>query len=92
MLNHPSINPLPGQRSDPAPPAARWRGRGARRGGRAQALPIQRGLAPVFRAPTVPRLMGTSVAVQGMLNAELRGEGTGNPMAIFQSNRVTAII
>jgi len=89
--NHPSINPLPRRRNDAAP-AARGRGCGGRNGGRVQALPTQRGLAPIFRAPDVPRLMGTSVAVQGTLNAQLRGEGTGNPTAIFQSNVVRAEI
>jgi len=40
----------------------------------------------------VPRLMGTSVAVQGTLLAEINGIGAGNPTAIFQSNRVRAEI
>jgi len=76
--NHPSINPLPQRRNDPPPaPANRGRGRGAGRGGRVQALPTQRGLAPIFRPPTVPRLMGTSVAVQGMLLAQINDIGTG---------------
>jgi len=91
--NHPSLNPLPRRRNDPplAPPNG-GRGRGAGRGGRVQALPTQRGLAPIFRPPSVPRLMGTSVAVQGTLLAQINDIGTGNPTAIFQSNRVTANI
>jgi len=91
--NHPSLHPLPHQRQDPplAPPNG-GRRRGAGRGGRVQALPTQRGLAPIFRLPTLPRLMGTSVAVQGTLLAQINGIGTGNPAAIFRSNRVMANI
>jgi len=89
--NHPSINQLPRRRNDPPiAPANRGRGRGGRNGGRVQALPTQRGLAPIFRAPDVPRLMGTSVAVQGTLLAQINNVGTGNPTAIFQSTRVQA--
>jgi len=89
--NHPSLHPLPHRRQDPplAPPNG-GRGRGAKRGGRVQALPTQHGLVPIFRPPTVPRLMGTSVTVQGTLLAQINDVGTGNPTAIFQSNRVTA--
>ena len=91
--NHPSLHPLPQRQQDPplAPPN-RGRGRGAGRGGRVQALPTQRGLAPIFRGPGAPRLMGNLVAVQGMLLAHINGVGTGNPTAIFQSNRVRAEI
>ena len=91
--NHPSINPLPQQRNDPplAPPN-RGRGRGARRGGRVQALPTHRGPAPIFRPPTVPRLMSTSVAAQGTLLAQINGVSAGNPTAIFQSTRQMAEI
>ena len=60
--------------------------------GRQATLPTRRGLAPIFRGADVPRLMGTSVAVQGTLLAEINGVGNGNPTAIFQSNRVTAQI
>jgi len=91
--NHPSLNPLPQRRNDPPlAPRNRGRGCGAGRGGRVQALPTQRRIAPIFRPPTAPRLMGTSVAVQGTLLAQINGVGTGNPTAIFQSNRVTAEI
>jgi len=91
--NHPLLHPLPHRRQDPplAPPNG-GRGRGAGRGGRVQALPTQRRIAPIFRGPDAPRLMGTSVAVQGTLLAHINGIGTGNPTAIFQSNRVTANI
>jgi len=58
--------------------------------GRQATLPTQRRVAPIFRGADVPRLMGTSVAVQGALLAEINGVGAGNPTAIFQSNRVTA--
>jgi len=91
--NHPSLHPLPHRRQDPPPaPPNGGRGRGAGRGGRAQALPTQRGLAPIFRLPTAPRLMGTSVAVQGTLLAQINGIGAGNPTATFQLNRVMANI
>jgi len=54
--------------------------------------PTQRGLAPIFSGPGVPRLMGTSVAVQGVLLAHVNGIGTGNPTAVFQQNRERAEI
>jgi len=91
--NHPSLNLLPQRQNDPplAPPN-RGCGRGAGRGGRVQALPTQRRIAPIFRPPTAPRLMGALVAVQGTLLAQIDGIGTGNPTAIFQSNRMTGEI
>jgi len=58
--------------------------------GRQATLPTQRRIAPIFRGADVPRLMGTSVAVQGTLLAEINGVGAGNPTAILQSNGVTA--
>jgi len=67
--------------------------RGQGRGRQAVMPTDRRGvLAPMFRAAGVPRLMGTSVAVQETLNAELRGEGAGNATAIFQSTTVRAEI
>jgi len=74
------------------PRGPRGGGRGDRNGGQVAALPTQRMIAPIFRGPDVPRLMGTSIAVQGTLLAEINGVGTGNPTAIFQSNRVRAEI
>jgi len=62
--------------------------------GRQAVMPADRRgvLAPMFRAAGTPRLMGTSVAVQETLNAQLRGEGTGDATAIFQSTAVRAEI
>ena len=95
ILNHPSLNPrpLPRRRNDsPLAPANRGRGHGAGSGGHAQALPTQRRIAPMFRGPDAPRLMGASVTVQGMLLAQIDGIGAGNPTAMFQSTRVRAEI
>jgi len=39
-----------------------------------------------------PTPLGASAAAQGTLNAKLRGEGSGDPRAVFQSNRVMAIV
>jgi len=47
--------------------------RGGRRGGRVAALPRQCDLAPIFRPPTIPKLVDSSVALQNKLNQMIRG-------------------
>jgi len=58
--------------------------------GRQAVMPVDHRLvlAPIFRSPDAPRLMGTSVAVQGTLNAQIRGEGADNSTAVFQSTEI----
>ena len=96
LPDHPNIwILLPGQapRLPAVPPAPRGRGRGRGRGARVAALPTQRRLAPMFRAPGVPRLPDTQLGLQAELNRRLRGDGPGGPdHVMFQNPTIRAEI